>query len=51
MKQNKQDNFIDCRTLLNRDRVLVQTKTIKFENYITNKSNTIIFISKDLVFE
>jgi hypothetical protein len=23
MKENKKDNFIDCRTLLDRDRVLV----------------------------
>lgn len=31
-------NFINCMILLNRDRVLVSHKTIKSEDYITNKS-------------
>ena len=42
MKKNKKDDFINCITLLNKDRVLVQSK---------DYSNTIRFIPKNLVFK
>ena len=44
MKENKKDNFINRKIFLNRDKFQFKIKIIKFENYITNKSNTIRFI-------